>query len=407
MTMIETIAPPVRTGSDIAVIGGGLSGTLAACLLGRAGYSVTLIDRHRHFPPRFRAEKLGAGHIERLRRLDLLPALAGRGAAFDTVLNLREGRLLDVTHSPHLGIRYHDLVAALRAMLPETVHVVTGQASAIRTGARRQRVAIYGQEEVTARLLVLASGGGDLLRRNLDIVRRVVRPRHSIAFGFDLRLHDADRFAQAAVTCYGDHLSEGIDYLTLFPVAGGLRGNLHAYCSPADCFAKTLRDRPDETLAALFPCLAEVIGRFDVPGGIESWITDLAVAENLRRDGIVLIGDAFQTSCPAAGTGVSRLLTDVERLCQVHLPRWMRQGTVSAADLAGFYDDPEKRAMDAHALDMAEFRRGLTMGTGFSSQLGRRLHFARRRAMHMVDTLSPALAARLREISQAHLHRSP
>ena len=42
-----------------------------------------------------------------------------------------------------------------------------------------------------------------------------------------------------------------------------------------------------------------------------------------REAGVVLVGDAFATSCPAAGTGTGKVFTDVERLCNVHIPRWL------------------------------------------------------------------------------------
>jgi 2-polyprenyl-6-methoxyphenol hydroxylase-like FAD-dependent oxidoreductase len=43
---------------DVVVVGGGFSGTLVAVLLARAGYSVTLVDRHPVYPDDFRAEHL-------------------------------------------------------------------------------------------------------------------------------------------------------------------------------------------------------------------------------------------------------------------------------------------------------------------------------------------------------------
>ena len=44
--------------TDIAIIGGGLAGSTAAAMLGRAGIATVLIDPHPVYPPDFRVEKL-------------------------------------------------------------------------------------------------------------------------------------------------------------------------------------------------------------------------------------------------------------------------------------------------------------------------------------------------------------
>lgn len=43
--------------TDIAIIGGGLAGSTAAAMLGRAGISAVLIDPHETYPADFRVEK--------------------------------------------------------------------------------------------------------------------------------------------------------------------------------------------------------------------------------------------------------------------------------------------------------------------------------------------------------------
>ena len=50
--------------TDIAIIGGGLAGSTAAAMLGRAGISAVLIDPHETYPADFRVEKL-SGHGDR------------------------------------------------------------------------------------------------------------------------------------------------------------------------------------------------------------------------------------------------------------------------------------------------------------------------------------------------------
>ena len=67
----------------------------------------------------------------------------------------------------------------------------------------------------------------------------------------------------------------------------------------------------------------------------------------------MLVGDAFSSSCPAAGTGARKVLVDVERLCNVHIPRWLATPGMGEAKIAAFYDDPVKQACDALSVNKA------------------------------------------------------
>ena len=78
----------------------------------------------------------------------------------------------------------------------------------------------------------------------------------------------------------------------------------------------------------------------------------------------MLVGDAFATSCPAAGTGTSKVFTDVERLCNVHIPRWLASDGMGVDKIAAFYDDPVKRACDRHSADKAFNLRSLSIEPG-------------------------------------------
>jgi 2-polyprenyl-6-methoxyphenol hydroxylase-like FAD-dependent oxidoreductase len=399
---MTTGSPPTISQSDdgqIIIVGAGLSGTLAATLLGRAGYAVTLVDRHAEFPAEFRVEKIAGGQVAALQRLGLLQPLERSAIVFDEIVNARRGRLLDRTRSRHYGIFYRDLVQAMRAELPANVRFVVGRVNALKASAERQTVSVLGQGDLGGRLIVLATGMSDVLRRDLSIERAFIRQRQSLSFGFNVRPAGAKRFRHTALTYYGEQVSDGVDYLSLFPAGDVTRANLFVFRDHRDPWIKALRDRPKETLIETLPGLPKVLGDFEVVDRVQSWLTDITIAENCRQPGVVLIGDAFQTSCPAAGTGVSRLLSDVERLCTVHVPVWMETPGMSATKIAAFYDDPEKQAMDTHCLERADFRRNLTIETGLRWQTRRRIHFARRQVLKHIFDLTPGLAGTLKRLS--------
>src|SRR4051812_21664480 len=69
--------------ADVAIVGGGLSGVVAAVVLGRAGYRVTLIDRHAVYPAEFRVEKIAGEQVDLMRRLGLLDSVAAASTPFD------------------------------------------------------------------------------------------------------------------------------------------------------------------------------------------------------------------------------------------------------------------------------------------------------------------------------------
>ena len=96
----------------------------------------------------------------------------------------------------------------------------------------------------------------------------------------------------------------------------------------------------------MWPGLRRLMGDFTVTGFVQIRPVDLYVTNGYRQNGVVLVGDAFSTSCPAAGTGARKVLVDVERLCNVHIPRWLATPGMGEAKIAAFYDDPVKQACD-------------------------------------------------------------
>lgn len=83
-----------------------------------------------------------------------------------------------------------------------------------------------------------------------------------------------------------------------------------------------------------------------------------------RRGGVVFIGDAFSTTCPAHGDGIHRVVTDVERLCSTYIPAWLETPGMGVDKISAFYDDPIKVAADAHAMRSSVYARSITTETG-------------------------------------------
>ena len=382
--------------TDIAIVGGGLSGTIAAIALARTGAKVTLIDRNEVAPPEFRVEKLGGEQLAKLKGLGLLNVLAQHSTRFDQATNIRQGRVIDRTELRYQGIFYDDLVNAMRRALPASVTTIIGRVTDLATGPHEQLVTIADHGTIGARLIVLASGMSDILRSRVGIEREVLLERQSLTFGFNLRPIDGIA-NHPAITIYGERPGDGIDYLTLFPIGELVRANLFVFLDHRDPWIKELRNDPLQALEGKIRALRRHLHTLELDGKVQNWIMDLAVARNVRRPGIVLIGDAYQTSCPAAGTGVSRLLTDVGRLL-AYVPDWLVTPGRDKSKTAAFSDDPQKAAMDAHALAQAEFRRSFTIDSSLRWRARRQAQFLRRRLMHGLDRMSPGLAAGIRSL---------
>src|SRR5260370_2895776 len=118
------------------------------------------------------------------------------------------------------------------------------------------------------------------------------------------------------------------------------------------------------------PGLRKLVGDGEV-SDVKIRPVDLYVSTGYRQAGLVLVGDAFGTSCPAAGTGTSKVFTDVERLCNVHIPRWLATDGMDAGKISRFYDDPEKAGSDIASGSRAYYVRSLALDNRFPWRLRR------------------------------------
>jgi 2-polyprenyl-6-methoxyphenol hydroxylase-like FAD-dependent oxidoreductase len=387
--------------ADVAIVGAGLAGSLAAAVLARAGYRIALIDKRAVYPQEFRVEKIGGEQLALLSRLGFASALKTVACSYDRILNIREGKVVDVSVGQSYGFSYADLIAMARGLLPDPSDFIVDHVTGVSTSDNFQHLTLASGRRITSRVVVLATGMSGVLGHNLGISRRVIAPRHSVSFGFTIAHADGSPFQFQALTCYGERTSDGVDYLNLFPSPIGMRANLFMFRDPADPVMRELRRETRSTLLRLMPGLQSYLGDFRVIDQVQNWVMDLTVVEGHVQAGVALIGDAFQTNCPAAGTGVARLLVDVERLCTEYLPRWLDTAGMSREKISQFYSDREKVASDERSLRMARLRQALTSSNDIRWNLRRRMHFLWRNISHRLDGVRPGWIARLRGALQA------
>ena len=124
--------------TDIAIIGGGLAGSTAAAMLGRAGVAAILVDPHRDYPPDFRVEKLsGDEQIARFRKTGIADAVLRKAAHANENWIARFGVLLDKAPRDQIGLLYDELVNAVRTEIPDQVEKIFAKAVSISASADR------------------------------------------------------------------------------------------------------------------------------------------------------------------------------------------------------------------------------------------------------------------------------
>ena len=361
--------------TDVAIVGGGLAGSLAAAMLGRAGIDAVMIDPHPVYPADFRAEKIDLKQIEVLHKTGIAQPVLDAGTPDGGIWIARFGRLVDKLPGGQRGFPYDTLVNTVRAQIPARTPFVSAKVNEIATSRERQTLTLSSGEALSARLAVIANGLNIGVRHRLGMVHETLSPCHSIMLGFDLHAVGRARFDFPALTYYAERPTDRTAFLTLFPIGAVMRANLCIYRTMDDPWLRTFRDAPEATLHALMPGLRLLTQEFSVTRPVKIRPADLYVTREVRRAGVVLIGDAFATSCPAAGTGTGKVFTDVERLCNVHVPRWLATPGMGEEKIAAFYDDPVKQASDTYSQAKAYQLRSVSIEPGLSWEARRWIRF--------------------------------
>lgn len=371
---------------DIIIIGGGMAGSIAAAVFGRS-YDVMLVDPHEHYPPVFAADKIAGDQLGLLRTLGLFDALAAASTPSTRVINAQFGHVIERKVIDEYGIRYQTQVETVRENIPPRVERVAGHATDLALSDTVQRVRLSDGRDVEARLVILATGFSDVLRAKAGIKRNLIKANHSLSFGFDIASPDG-RYDFPALTHYGDSVRDAVDYINMFWIGDVMRANLFVYREPDDRWVREFRVDPQASVYGVLPGLSRFLPSFAVTSQIQLRTVDLYTVEGAERSGIVLIGDASQTPCPALGMGLSHTLTDIVQL-GTYLPAWFESPGMAAEKIAQFYADPVKRNVDAIAMHGAHYRRAASTQTGWRWDLHRGQVYWRRRMRGLVQRANP------------------
>ncbi len=364
---------------DAIVVGAGLAGATAATLLGKQGKSVILIDSRQTFPAVFKAEKIEPDQAELLRKMGLLETVLRRARRVREIRSYYNGRLFRTVTEEQYGLSYGDMVNPLREQMPASVEFKMARATAVKNSDDMQRVTLDSGEELSARLLILASGVSTEIPASLGLKRVALQKHHSVAVAFNIVRPNGRRFDFDSATCYPESTALGVDYVTFFPIGETMRANLFAFPAADDAWTRRLLKNPEAELDHYFPNLREAIGAFRIAGKLETSIINLYRTEGEPLPGVVLIGDAAQNACPSTGMGLSKVLNDADLLCNEHAPRWFETRGMGATKIAQFSSDPRKSAIDDKALRGAIYRRQARTDKSLRWRIHRkRLHFAMR-----------------------------
>lgn len=336
---------------DVCIVGAGVAGACLAHRLRGQGVRVALVDAQVPCTPRFRVEKLGVDQFAFLQKFGLMDRLLAVATPIGRIEVGVRGRIVETEWNAEYGFHYHELVNALR----EGLEIVAGHVAEFGLSDENQQVRLHDGRRLTARLVVLAAGGSASLQEKLGIARHRISTPHSMSFGFTIQTASG-RLPYDELTYHPEHFADRVDYLTIFPVPDGVRANLFTYHDVRSPVVRAMRDEPAAQMGRMFPRLPRLIGPYSVVSKVEAVPMDIWVSEPQGRSGLVLIGDAFQSACPATGSGCTKVLNDVDVLAAL-VPGWLATPGMAAAKTDALYAHPQKRAVDERSVHSAGYHR--------------------------------------------------
>lgn len=362
--------------TEVAIIGAGIAGASAAAVMGRRGIPCVVFDATSTDRPDFRCEKVDQTQLDRLAMCGLDDVFSDASLQNRTLWVGRGGRVVERTPYLQATSPYEGMVATMRGAISGSAQHVASRVVRVETSDTLQTLHLADGSVWTARLVVVATGPSPKLVRALGFERRVLSQHHSISIGFDIHPSGTSSFPFESVTWFPERFDGATAYITVFRMGDHWRANLFVYRPVRDPWLERMKADPVGTLTELMPGFVRLAGAVSIPGPVRVRSVDLYETVGAPRPGIVLVGDAFATSDPAAGTGFDKVWSDVHRLVNGHIEGWLATPGMGVDKVGAFYADREKRECDAWCRKRAFDSRSLATSTEPYWRLRRRAAWA-------------------------------
>lgn len=326
--LLPAILNSMSFDTDIAIVGGGLSGPTLALALAASGLRVTVIDAHKAqtqkatgFDGRSYAlaltsvrllEGIGlwdsvAEHAQPMLEIKVTDGRAGEGPSpffmhFDHA-EIEEGPMGHMVEDRHLRRALMEAVAA-----NNSVHVMNGEeVIAQATDTTGVTLTLASGKQLRARLCVGADG------RSSGTAARARIKRTGWAYG------------QTALVCAVNHElpHDGIAHQFFMPPGPlailPLTGNRSSIVwSETDDNAARIHALPDEDyLDVLRPRFGDFRGAISLAGARYTYPLNLSLAHDMIANRVALVGDSAHGVHPIAGQGLNAGFRDIAALCEV------------------------------------------------------------------------------------------
>ena len=348
--------------TDIAIVGGGLNGSMMALALAEAGFTVNLIDLQStksQQDPNFdgRSYSLAIASVRLMQALGLWETLAPNSQPI-LEIKVADGRAYS-SHSPYfLHFDHHEIEEGpmghmvedrhLRPLLQEClqsksrINYRTGVSLSEMTIAdTHAQVILDTKEPITVRLVIGADGRKSQTAKLAGIKRA----------GW--------RYGQTSLVCALSHETPHQGIASQYFMPSGplailpLKGNRSSIVwTETDANTATIMGMDDnDYLAVLQPRIGDYLGKIELIGARYSYPLDLTIAQNYVAPRLTLVGDAAHGVHPIAGQGFNLGLRDIAALSEVLSDARLRGEDFSS--LAVLLRYQEWRRFDTTALAFA------------------------------------------------------